>query len=132
MLKCTQFEPHVRAILSPLEKATAPVGLAEGQIEELDTLAQACHELRSALKMPSVLVDTETMRRDMASAVAAEDWDEADWASARVLSRLRDFPSQRRLNALQICEPAELLEFALAGLREERQRLIAMKSLQSL
>lgn len=132
VLECTQREPHVRALLRPLEGGGSLVTLPEAELGELDALRRECHEMRGALKLPSELVDIEAMRREMFTDAPAPGGDELAWACARTLCGMRSSPPGRRLRALQICEPAALLQFVLAELREERQRLVAMRSLQNL
>ncbi|KAG8469527.1 hypothetical protein KFE25_005982 [Diacronema lutheri] len=131
--QCTQFEPHVRARLGSvgeLELASADDGSLERHLSEVDALSAECHALRAALSLPSTLVDQDAMRKDLASTGLGPN--QAAWVVARALGGMRNLAADRRLRALQLCQPALLVSFVLAELLEERHRLLAMKALRTL
>jgi hypothetical protein len=132
VLECTQFEPHVRARVAPAAASTSPIeALGDAAAAGLDELSAECAVLREALGFESTRVDVEAMRADLAKARGEAGSDAHAWACARAMGAMRAFPPERRLRALQITQTDALVEFVLAELREERQRLLAMKSLKN-
>jgi hypothetical protein len=131
VLECTQFEPHVRARVAPAGSAS-PVALSDKAAEGLDELSTECAVLREALGFEATRVDIEAMRAELVKACGEAESDKHAWACARAMGAMRAFPPERRLRALQITHTDDLIEFVLAELREERQRLLAMKALKQL
>lgn len=133
VIECTQHEPHVRARVAPAASAPAPIALSDTAAAGLDALSAECAVLREALGFDATRVDVEAMRADLVKACGEAGRDEHAWACARAMGAMRAFaPPERRLRALQITQTDALVEFVLAELREERQRLLAMKALKQL
>ncbi|KAJ1615787.1 hypothetical protein T492DRAFT_1110869 [Pavlovales sp. CCMP2436] len=134
VLEVTTFEPHVRARIGPVlggggyEKG----GLAELRLDPLEALAAECHNLRVALQLESALLSVEAMRASMLTAFGAEGEEVRTWTCVRLCNCVQGLSPERRLSALQICEPAELLQYVHDELTQERQRLLACKALKSI
>lgn len=131
VLECTQFEPHVRARVAPASSAPSSP-LSDKAAAGMDELSVECAVLRETLGFEATRVDVEAMRADLVKACGEAASDEHAWACARAMGAMRAFPPERRLRALQITQTNDLVDFVLAELREERQRLLAMKALKQM